>query len=193
MPIKSIDRITLLNITFIVEAFLLSAATVWSWMASIQLAPSLKLEPRMLLLGVASGVAMAASSFFLLWLGKSISIFAGLRETILSDIAPIFAELSWLDALAVAATSGFCEEVLFRGVVQHECGLLVTSAIFGLFHCPSFKHLSYGIWALAAGLLLGWLYDVTGSLWVPIAAHATSNAISLIFIRYKTKPVAPPS
>ena len=197
MPIKSIDRVTLLNITIIVEAFLLSAATVWSWLANVQLAPSMILESRYLLIGSACGVGMAVVSLVLLWLGKSVSILANLRETILTDIAPIFSELTWMDAILVAAVSGFCEEVLFRGVIQSQFqpqyGLWMTSAIFALFHCPSLRHLSYGIWAFAAGLLLGWLYISTGSLWVPITAHAVSNAVSLIFLRYGVKPVAPPS
>lgn len=191
MPTNSIDRITLLNITLIVEALLLSAATVWSWVASIQMSPNLQIEPKMFLYGSICGLGLALSSMILLWLGKTVGPLANLRDTILTQIAPIFAELTWLDALLVAAVSGFCEEILFRGVVQQQCGLITTSAIFGLFHCPSFKHLSYGLWALAAGLFLGWLYLATGNLWVPIITHAVSNAISLLFLRYGVKPVSP--
>src|SRR5262249_10325104 len=124
MPIKSIDRVTLLNVTLIVEGFLLSAATVWSWASSIQLAPAMSLQPKMLLIGSACGLGLAISSFLLLWLGKNVGILSNLRETILTEIAPLFGELTWLDALLVAAVSGFCEEVLFRGVIQSQCGLL---------------------------------------------------------------------
>lgn len=193
MPIKSIDRVTLLNITLIVEGFLLSAATVWSWASAIQLAPHMALSNEMVLLGLACGLALVLSSFALLWLGKSVGLFSRLRETILTEIAPLFGELTWMDALLVAAVSGFCEEILFRGVIQSQCGLWLTSFIFGLFHCPSLRHLSYGIWAMAAGLFLGWIYDSTGNLWVPILAHALSNAISLIFLRYGVKTAVPPS
>lgn len=192
MPIKSIDRVTLLNITLIVEAFLLFAATVWSWLANILLYPLLAVTPENLLIGSACGVGIAAASLLLMWLGKIVSFLAPLREIIITQIAPIFQELTWADALLVAAVSGFCEEVLFRGVAQAQFGLLTTSAIFGLFHCPSLKHLSYGLWAFAAGLMLGWLFTITGNLWVPIMAHAVSNAISLLFLRYGVKPVAPP-
>lgn len=193
MPIKSIDRVTLLNITLIVEAFLLFAATVWSWVASIQLAPAMTATTGNFLIGSGAGMGIALTSLLLMWLGKFVNFLTPLREIVITQIAPIFAELTWADALLVAAVSGFCEEVLFRGVVQAQFGLLATSLIFGLFHCPSFKHLSYGLWAFAAGLLLGWLFIITGNLWVPVMAHTVSNAISLIFLRYGVKPVAPPN
>jgi len=193
MPINPIDRVTLLNITLIVEGFLLSAATVWSWVSGIQLGPAMAYRPEMLLIGCACGLALALSSLILFWLGKSVGFLSNLRETILSEFAPLFSELSWLDALLVAAVSGFCEEILFRGIIQSQCQLLVTSLIFGLFHCPSLKHLSYGLWAFVAALFLGWIYILTGNLWVPILAHAVNNAISLLFLRYGVKPVAPPS
>ncbi len=193
MPIKSIDRVTLLNITIILEAFLLSAATVWSWVASLPLAPSMAPQPRLILIGSACGAAMALISFLLLWLGKSVGLLSHLRAIMLNEIAPLFVELTWADVLLVAIVSGFCEEVLFRGVIQSQCGLLATSIIFGLFHCPSLKHISYGLWAVSAGLVLGWLYQITGNLWVPIMTHMVSNAISLIFLRYGVKPVVPPS
>lgn len=187
MQSKTIDRVTLLNITLIVEALLLSAATLWSWMASIQLVTHLSVGPRPFLIGLAVGLAMAVVSYLLLLAGKTIGFLSGLRETIIQEVAPIFSQLSWTDALLVAVVSGFCEEVLFRGVIQSQCGLLATSIIFALFHCPGSRYFSYGIWAFAAGLLLGWLYIVTGSLWVPIVAHATSNAISLVILRYGIK------
>ncbi|SRR5579875_275354 len=189
MPTKAIDRVALLNITFIVEAFLLSAATVWSWAGGIGLKPALVLEPRFFLLGSLLGLAIAACSLTLMWLGKSVGVLSHLREIIITQIAPIFAELTWWDAVLVAAISGFCEEVLFRGVVQYQFHLWPTSVIFGLFHCPSTKHLSYGLWAFAAGAILGWSYIASHSLWVPIVAHATSNLISLLFLRYGVKPV----
>lgn len=189
MPIKSLDRITLLNITIILEACLLSAATVWSWIASIQLSTSLTPEPKSYLIGSGAGVLISISSLLLMWLGKNVKGLSNLREIIITDIAPIFSSFTWMDALVVAAISGFCEEILFRGVIQAQCGLWATSALFGLFHCPSLRHLSYGLWALAAGLVLGWLYQTTGNLWVPIMAHAVSNAISLLFLRYGVKPV----
>lgn len=188
METKSIERVTLLNITFFVEAFLLLVATFWSQFAHIQLASALQFNTQLLLLGLAAGVGIALSSLALFWLGKIVGALQGLREIIVRQIAPIFAGLNIADILLVAAVSGFCEEVFFRGVIQQQVGLIATSIIFGLFHCPSLRHLSYGLWAFVAGWVLGWLYITTGNLWVPVLAHSVSNAISLLFLRYGVKP-----
>jgi len=187
METRSIDRVTLLNITLIVEALLLFAATVWSWMSGIQLAPSMVAKPRELIIGLACGLGLALSSLILMWLGKSVGALSGFRQIVVQQIAPIFAEITWADALLVAVVSGFCEEVLFRGVVQQQFGLLSSSAIFGLFHCPNLQFFPYGLWAFGAGLFQGWLLTYTGTLWAPILAHAVSNAIGLLFLRYLVK------
>lgn len=192
MESRSIDRTTLLNITLFVEAFLLLTATFWSQFASIQLAPSLLVDTGQMLVGAGAGLAMAVISLSMFYLGKTIAPLRNLREVIVEQIAPIFANVRLADVFVVAVVSGFCEEILFRGVMQQQFGLLPTSLIFGLFHCPSFKHLSYGLWAFTAGFVLGWLYIATGNLWVPIVAHAVSNAVSLMFLRYGVKPPAIP-
>jgi len=183
-----IDRITLLNITLFVEAFVLLTATFWSQAVDIELLPALRTHTSKILLGLAAGGAMAAVSLALYFLARWVKPLSGLREIIVRQIAPIFADINFFDAVVIASVSGFCEEVLFRGVIQPQLALVPTSIIFGLFHCPSLKHLSYGVWAFAAGLFLGWLYQTTGSLWPPIVAHAVSNCISLLFLRYCVKP-----
>lgn len=192
MESRSIDRITLLNITLFVEAFLLLTATFWSQFASIQLAPALGWDNRHAAYGAAAGLGIAATGVVLFWMGRVAKPLERLREIVIKQIAPIFAGLRFGDLLLIAAVSGFCEEVLFRGVMQQQFGLLPTSLIFGLFHCPSLRHLSYGLWAFCGGLFLGWLYIISGNLWAPIMAHCLSNALSLMFIRYRIKPPAPP-
>jgi membrane protease YdiL (CAAX protease family) len=200
MQSKPVERVTLINITLFVEAFLLLAATIWSQCAEIPLGQAFSSHLRTLLIGAGAGLLLAAVSLLLLKLGKSWKVLADLRAIIVEQVAPIFAQLNWIDVLSIALVSGFCEEVFFRGVMQPQLGLALqpqgglfaTSIIFGLFHCPSFKHISYGLWAFVAGCLLGFLYQYTGSLWAPIIAHAVSNAISLMFLRYGIKPSTPP-
>lgn len=184
MQTRSIDRVTLLNITIFVEAFLLLSATFWSHVANVQLLPMLQIDTKCMLIGAGAGLAIAACSFLMLWLGKYVSLLSDLRNITLQQIAPLFGDLTLFDLVAVAVLSGFCEEVLFRGVMQAQFKIWATSLIFALFHCPNLKFLSYGAWVFAAGIFLGWLAMYTGSLWAPIVAHATSNCLSLLFLRY---------
>lgn len=73
----------------------------------------------------------------------------------------------------------FAEEIYFRGFCQtsfsHRIGItpaiLLTALLFALAHGNIwYLHLYFGL-----GYFLGWLYEKTGSLWPPIAAHFFNN------------------
>ena len=192
MDNRSVNRVTLLNITIFVEAFLLLMATVWSQLVKLDLAGHLVPSARFILLGSVIGIGMAALGYALFRLFKSVGLFSQMQDLIYNYLMPLVADLRWPDLLLLAAVSGFCEEVFFRGVVQPQFGLVLTSLVFGFFHDPSFKHISYSLVAFLYGLLLGWLYDYTGTLWVPIMAHIVHNFISLCILRFVMKPPAAP-
>src|SRR4029434_9211637 len=111
MESRSIDRTTLLNITLLVEAFLLLTATFWSQFATIGLAPALLFDGAKIFLGTAAGLAIAIVSLSIFYLGKKLKALEGLREIIIEQIAPIFANVRFADVFVVAAVSGFCEEI----------------------------------------------------------------------------------
>jgi len=82
--------------------------------------------------------------------------------------------------LVLAAASGFAEEALFRGALQPEVGLVAASALFGLAHwAPRPELRLWTLFSVAAGLLLGTLYDATGNLVAPVVAHFGINAVNL--------------
>ena len=72
------------------------------------------------------------------------------------------------------AFAAFTEELLFRGVVQHEYGLTVASIVFGLVHC---KDVAYFVFASIIGLMIGTAYHITDSISVPILIHVFHNWI----------------
>jgi membrane protease YdiL (CAAX protease family) len=87
-------------------------------------------------------------------------------------------------ALYLAVITAFGEELLFRGALQPFAGLFLTSVLFGLLHMGRDGLVSaWSLWALIAGLLLGWMYAETGSLWPPIVAHFGVNAVSILNLR----------
>ncbi|MGB0514543.1 MAG: lysostaphin resistance A-like protein [Wenzhouxiangellaceae bacterium] len=84
----------------------------------------------------------------------------------------------------VALLAGICEELLFRGVIQHGLtgplgpapALVAASLLFGLAHAVS---RAYFITTLLIGLYLGALYQITDNLLVPILVHFLYDWIML--------------
>ena len=103
---------------------------------------------------------------------------------VVEQLGPLLAPRSPVELALLAALAGFAEEILFRGVVQvglagilPESGaLVVASAAFGLAH---FITPTYAALAGLAGLYLGGLFLLQGSLIAPIVAHAVYDIVAL--------------
>jgi uncharacterized protein len=96
---------------------------------------------------------------------------------------------SGIVVLALLSSAG--EELLFRGLLQPWMGLLPQALIFGLVHqMPGSSRWIWVSWALLVGLALGALFEVTGSLLGPLAAHALVNGLNLHFLKHHV-PAAP--
>ncbi|SFF04131.1 hypothetical protein SAMN05216378_4843 [Paenibacillus catalpae] len=78
-----------------------------------------------------------------------------------------------------------CEEVLFRGAVQHSFGPYWTSIIFAAIHVRYLKHwIPTGlVFSISYGL--GWIYIESGTLWAPILAHFLVDLIMGLIIRFR--------
>jgi membrane protease YdiL (CAAX protease family) len=85
------------------------------------------------------------------------------------------------------------EELLFRGMLQSTLkkfmsrymAISVAAAIFALFHFSpeqGFSNIELLASLFTFALFLGYIYEREGSLWAPIALHATFNSISMLFI-----------
>ena len=99
-----------------------------------------------------------------------------------------------LDALvsvaAIAVVPAACEEAVFRGALLPslrrrlgDAGAVVTSAVlFGSIHLDALPDLTPVLYrvpfAIAVGLGFGWLRLVSGSLAVPLVAHAVLNTVT---------------
>lgn len=89
-----------------------------------------------------------------------------------------------LMALAAVVVAPVCEEIVFRGfchgVLKRFCGLwpaaLASSLVFGCVH----GHLAAALPLACFGLLLVLLYEKTGSLWAPVAAHFLFNTAAVV-------------
>lgn len=103
---------------------------------------------------------------------------------VVEQLGPLLAPRSPIELVLLAVLAGFAEEILFRGVVQvglarvlPESGaLVVASAAFGLAH---FITPTYALLAGLAGLYLGGLFLLQGSLTAPIVAHVLYDVVAL--------------
>ena len=132
--------------------------------------------------GIGLGVALLSSVIYEVWDSYRIAAQEYL-QMVLQPLEPI--DIIWLGLLP-----GLSEEMLFRGVALPALGmnaiaLVVTSVVFGLLHMANTKYLSYTVWAIAVGMMLGAVTIHTGNLLAAIAAHVTTNSLSGIIWKYR--------
>ncbi len=90
--------------------------------------------------------------------------------------------------LLFAALPAIGEELLFRGVLLRfayftsrnmHLAIFIVAAIFGMAHGNVYNFIPI----MLAGVLLGYIYYFSGSIWLSILAHFTNNAI-MVFAVY---------
>ena len=102
--------------------------------------------------------------------------------------------ISTPNAILLAFASGMAEEMLFRGALQPRVGLVLASLLFGCVHfVPSRIFLPWTVFAVGVGGLLGVLFQWTGNLVAPVAAHILVNAINLPLLIRRYGPGASPA
>ena len=103
-------------------------------------------------------------------------------------LAPAVAGLRWPQALVLAVGAGVAEEAVFRGAMWtliaswwgESAAWGVTTALFGAIHGLFVRRMRvWGLFALAAGVVLGGLRWGTGGILAPVAAHIVIDAINL--------------
>ncbi len=86
-----------------------------------------------------------------------------------------------LTIMIIGVMTGFCEELFFRGTLQRiiisgskniHAAIWITAFIFSLLHFQFFGFFP----RLLLGAFFGYLVWWSGSLWVPIIAHALNNS-----------------
>jgi membrane protease YdiL (CAAX protease family) len=134
--------------------------------------------------GLLTAAALAAIQFILLRLVPERGPVRALRRLYRELLFPLFRASTPLEIVAISILAGVGEEVLFRGAMQPEWGLIAASLVFGLFHIGGRLTMALGIWAACTGALLGWLAIATGGLLAPIVAHVAYDALALSYLRW---------
>jgi hypothetical protein len=90
----------------------------------------------------------------------------------------------WHIALICLIVS-ICEELLFRGAIQHAIGPYWTSIVFAAIHVRYLRHwIPTGlVFSISYGL--GWIMIKSGTIWAPIAAHFLIDFVMGLIIRFR--------
>jgi len=98
-------------------------------------------------------------------------------------LGAFFGPIGVVPALYLAALSGFFEELMFRGALWPQLGLVGSAVLFGVLHTVPVRGLGiYPVFAAIAGFGLGLLRQHSGSIGPPVMAHFTINAINLTLL-----------
>ena len=98
--------------------------------------------------------------------------------------------MMFINLFVMAFLPAMCEEMLFRGWLQrvlvarvnYHVAIWVVAFIFSAIHFQFYGFVP----RMLIGAALGYLYCYTGSLWAPIIAHFTNNAMAVVtaFLSY---------
>jgi membrane protease YdiL (CAAX protease family) len=100
------------------------------------------------------------------------------------QLRPIAAGMSFFGIAVLAVLSAVGEELLFRGLLQPWIGLVPQALLFGIAHqIPGPSRWVWVGWATVVGLALGAIFQLTGSLTGPLAAHALVNGLNLAYLK----------
>ena len=99
-------------------------------------------------------------------------------------ICRLAAPLDTASALTLALFAGLGEELFFRGVLQQELGILISSAVFaGLHFGTAVRKFPYVAAAyVVVSLYLGAIFAYSGSLWPPVFTHALYDFLLLFYL-----------
>jgi hypothetical protein len=95
--------------------------------------------------------------------------------------------LSW-SLYSVSLLTGIFEEWYFRGILlknyigmgQAESGLFITSVLFGLAHYSPESSIVIPFIMVIIGFIFGYIYKVTGNIWINISSHVFYNGFGLL-------------
>jgi hypothetical protein len=150
-------------LTLVAAAF----ALAWQWRSPfVHPDPWLALDP--LASHIYSALVGLAFGALLVVLTPTMVRHLSWAKKLHGDLRPIAKGMSEGAVAVVGPTSAIVEELVFRGLMHYS---------------PGRSRWVWVVWAALAGLLFGAMFQLTGSLAGPIAAHALINWLNLRYLR----------
>ncbi|MEB3102792.1 CPBP family intramembrane glutamic endopeptidase [Ferviditalea candida] len=128
--------------------------------------------------GLFAGLVLLADVFAGRWVPEEVTDDGGINQMLFEN-RPL-----WHIAV-ISLIVAVCEEILFRGAVQHAIGPYWTSIVFAAVHVRYLKHwiMTGLVFSISYGL--GWIYIRTGTLLTPILAHFIIDFVMGSIIRFR--------
>jgi len=176
------DRRGYLLIAVVFEAALVVLAFGIGWFVDVDPLEHLTWSNEALIWGILGTVPPL---MFFAWSYRTpFGPFERIQHILIDHLGPFLAACRWYELIVLAAIVGFCEETLFRGLLQPwfsqwglVAGLVGSNILFGLAHAVT---LAYGLLAGGIGIYLG-LMSINvaeGSLLAPIVTHGLYDLIA---------------
>lgn len=180
-----LEKRQILVISFLIEGILVSIFAIWVMLRGLEF--PFYPQNRSLVQGVVLSFPLFALNYaFFGPPAERVRLFRGCVQFKRHVVKPLADRLDTLSALLVAALAGLGEELFFRGVVQHEFGLLAASLAFAILHFgPAIR--SYYLVAslyLVFGFYFGFLMYLTQDIWVPIITHVVYDFGALLYLKH---------
>ena len=181
-------RRRILVVTIVVEGLLAAGSIVWSQLRTIPL--PIGGSPAYWVAGVAASLPLFLINRTIFERGGDQAWLKQCLEFKEKFVVPLARELDDTGAIVIAVMAGVGEELFFRGVLQHEVGIALSSAIFSVIH---FGLLVREYWFVVAiyflvSIYFAFLYAASGMLIVPILAHVVYDWLVLRRIRRSLLP-----
>ncbi len=174
----------LLRLALAGESLLVLLALAWARYRGLPLDAGSGPWVRDVAAGLLAAGAFAAVNYWLLRHAPAVRPVRAVRRVYRDLLKPLFADIGMREVVVIALAAGVGEELLFRGALQPEIGLIPASLVFGALHTGGRGTLAFGCWVAVMGAALGWLAVATGGLLAPIVAHALYDAAALVHIRW---------
>ncbi len=116
----------------------------------------------------------------------------GIAEFYILKPNPLVSSLAWQElvvpALILLVSTGFVEELIFRGVMQRSAseaigrwGFVYIALLFAVLHVGYLSVVDFGL-VLVVGLFFGWVVQKTGSLIGVSLSHGITNIILYLIV-----------
>lgn len=139
-------------------------------------------DRNILLYGLGAGAAVVSLDVILMkYLPTAYYDDGGLNER-------IFKNRSVPEIMLIAAIVASSEEILFRGVIQTNAGLIISSLVFAGMHYRYLFNWFLFTNIILLSFLIGYIYLITNNLAVTIVMHFVIDFIIGLIIKFKAHP-----